>query len=97
MAQFAECPDRRPLRSDVQSEGDGAQVAVGRGVVDDALAVEFALYIDMSVVLHACKTNSYHGGGVVYLRPQKTKGFQTTCLTLKSGFVFYSIHTQCFL
>ena len=73
--RFAERPDR-PLRSDVQSEGDGAQVAVGRGVVDDSLAVEFALYIDMSVVLHACKTNRHHWGRVVHLRHRRQKGFK---------------------
>lgn len=55
------------LCADLQSEGDGPQVAVGRGVVDDALAVEFALYADVSVVMHACKTNRHHRGRVVHL------------------------------
>lgn len=38
-------------RSDIQGEGHAAQVAVGGRVVDDALSVQFALDLDVSVVL----------------------------------------------
>lgn len=40
------------LRSDIQGEGHTAQVAVSGGIVDDALSIQLALYLDVSVVLH---------------------------------------------
>lgn len=55
------------LCPDVQGEGDAAQVAVSGRVVDDALPVEFALNLEVSVVLHSCETHRHHRRGVVHL------------------------------
>jgi len=41
------------LCSYIQGEGNTAQVAVSGRIIDDALAIEFALYLDVSVVLHS--------------------------------------------
>lgn len=55
------------LRSDIQGEGHTAQVAVSGWIVNDALSIQFALYLDVSVVLHSCKTHSHHRWRVVYM------------------------------
>lgn len=55
------------LRSDVQGEGHTAQVAVSWWTINDALPVQFALHLEVSVVLHPGKTHRHHRGGVVYL------------------------------
>lgn len=41
------------LCSYVQGEGNTPQVAVSGRIVDDALAIELALYLDVSVELHS--------------------------------------------
>lgn len=56
------------LCSDVHGEGHAAQVAVGGRIVNDALPIQFALYLDVSVIVHSCKTHSHHWWGVVDLR-----------------------------
>lgn len=55
---FASC-------SDIQGEGHTAQVSVSRGVVDDALSIQLALYLDVSVVLHRHEAHSHHRRRVV--------------------------------
>lgn len=51
-----------PSRSNLQGEGHASQVAVSLRIVDDSLSVQFALHLDVSVVLHSCKTHSHHRG-----------------------------------
>lgn len=62
------------LCPDVQGEGDAAQVAVGGGVVDDAVPVQLALNLEVSVVLHSCEPHGHHRRGVVYLWERKGGG-----------------------
>lgn len=56
------------LCSNVHGEGHAAQVAVSGRIVNDALPIQFALYLDVSVIVHSCKTHSHHRWGVVDLR-----------------------------
>ena len=79
-----------PLRSDFQGEGHAAQVAVGGWIVDDALPVQFALYLDVSVVLQSCKTHSHHRRGVVYLRGRDMTGV-TSVSACHSSFFFFPL------
>lgn len=69
---WASC-DTFALRSDLQGEGHAAQVAVSGRIVNDALSVQFALYLDVSALLHARKTYSHDWWRVVYLREERQK------------------------
>lgn len=64
------------LRSDIQGEGHTAQVAVSGWIINDTLPVQFALYLDVSVVLHSCKTHGHHRCRVVYLWQKRRKGLR---------------------
>lgn len=76
-----------PLRSDVEGEGHAAQVAVSGWIVDDALPVQFALYLDVSVVLQSWKTHSHHRRGVVYLRSRHDGCYFSVCMRQKIFFL----------
>lgn len=65
---FSSSSPLRALCPHVQGEGDAAQVAVRGRVVDDALPVQLALDLEVSVVLHPCETHRHHRRGVVDLR-----------------------------
>lgn len=59
--------DTLVLRSHVHGKGHAAQVAVSGGIINDALPVQFALHLEVSVIVNACETHSHNGGRVVYL------------------------------
>lgn len=80
-ASFALCPD-------VQREGHAAQVAVGGWIIDDALPVQFALNLEVRVVLHPCKTYRHHRRGVVYLRDTRDRGLSSSINNI-SCIIFY--------
>ena len=56
-----------PLCTHLQREGDAAQESVIRGVIDDALTIQLALYTEMDIQLHPGEAHSYQGVGVVHL------------------------------
>lgn len=51
----------------VHGEGHAAQVAVSGRIINDALPVQFALHLEVSVVVNSSKTHGHHWGRVVYL------------------------------
>lgn len=59
--------DTPVLRSYVHGKGHAAQVAVSGWIINDALPVQFALHLEVSVIVNSGETHRHHWGRVVYL------------------------------
>lgn len=59
--------DTLVLRSYVHGKGHAAKVAVSGWIINDALPVQFALHLEVSVIVNSGETHRHHWGRVVYL------------------------------
>lgn len=55
------------LRSYIHGKGHAAQVAVSWRIINDALPVQFAMHLEVSVIVNSGETHSHDRGRVVYL------------------------------